>query len=114
VTPPGRGEEARVVLPNGARIASRVAGRDPGTDLAVLRLERPVEFAQPRWATGTKLRIGELTLAVARSWRGNIVASSGIISGLMPGPWRTRRGRDLDHFVPPHLTLYPRFSPGPP
>jgi len=108
-----RGEEARVVLPNGERIVSRVAGRDPGTDLAVLRLERPVEFAVPRWGAGAKLRIGELTLAVARSWRGNIVASSGIISGLMAGPWRTRRGGDLDQFVRPDLTLYPGFSGGP-
>src|SRR5262249_36369834 len=57
--------------------------------------------------------IGELTLAVARSWRGNVVASSGIISGLMPGPWRTWRGGELDQFVRPDLTMYPGFSGGP-
>lgn len=108
-----RGEEARVVLANGERISSRVAGRDPGTDLAVLRLERRVESPQPQWGTQAKLRIGDLTLALARSWRGNIVASSGIISGLIPGPWRTRRGGELDRFVRPDLTMYPGFSGGP-
>lgn len=108
-----RGEEARVVLANGERISSRVAGRDPGTDLAVLRLERRVESPQPQWGTQAKLRIGDLTLALARSWRGNIVASSGIISGLIQGPWRTRRGGELDRFVRPDLTMYPGFSGGP-
>ncbi len=108
-----REEEVRVVLDNGERIATRVAGRDPGTDLAVLRLQQPIKSAAPRWGTGTKLRIGELTLAVARSWRGNVVASSGIISGLMPGPWRTWRGGELDQFVRPDLTMYPGFSGGP-
>lgn len=108
-----REDEVRVVLANGERIATRVAGRDPGTDLAVLRLQQPIQSAAPQWGTGAKLRIGELTLAVARSWRGNVVASSGIISGLMTGPWRTWRGGELDQFVRPDLTMYPGFSGGP-
>lgn len=108
-----REDEVRVVLANGERIATRVAGRDPGTDLAVLRLQQPIQSAAPQWGTGAKLRIGELTLAVARSWRGNVVASSGIISGLIPGPWRTWRGGELDQFVRPDLTMYPGFSGGP-
>ncbi len=108
-----RGEEARVVLASGERVSARIAGRDPGTDLLVLRLEQRVESGQARWGTEAKPRIGELTLAIARTWRGNIVASSGIISGLMPGPWRTRRGGELDQFLRPDLTLYSGFSGGP-
>ena len=52
-------------------------------------------------------------LALGRSWRGNIVASSGIVSGLIDGPWRTWRGGELERFVRPDLTLYPGFSGGP-
>jgi S1-C subfamily serine protease len=109
-----RREEAIVVIDErGERVTARVAGRDAATDLAVLRLEQPVKFAQPRWSPSTKHRIGELTLALARTRRGNIVASSGLISGLIPGPWRTWRGGELDQFVRPDLTMYPGFSGGP-
>jgi S1-C subfamily serine protease len=66
-----------------------------------------------RWSAVSNLRIGELVLALARTRRGNIVASSGIISGLMQGPWRTWSGGDLDQFVRPDLTMYPGFSGGP-
>jgi S1-C subfamily serine protease len=108
-----REEDITVVVGPGERIAARVAGRDSGTDLAVLRLAQPTKYSQPRWSTVFDLRVGELTLALARTRRGNIVASSGIISGLMPGPWRAWRGGDLDQFVRPDLTLYPGFSGGP-
>lgn len=108
--------EIPVILGDGERAAARVAGRDPSTDLAVLRLEQPVQpikSAQVRWATEAKLRVGELTLALARTRRGNIVASSGIVSGLIHGPWRTWRGGELDRFLRPDLTMYPGFSGGP-
>ena len=42
--------------------------------------------------------------------RGNIVASAGIISGLM-GEWQVRRTR-IDQFIRPDLNLYPGFSGG--
>jgi len=54
--------------------------------------------------------VGELTVAVARTRRGNIVASSGIISGLM-GEWQVARTR-VDQFIRPDLNLYPGFSGG--
>src|SRR5262249_54823822 len=108
--------EIPVALGDGIRASARVAGRDPGTDLAVLRLEQsvqPTKATPVRWATDTKLRVGELTLALARTRRGNIVASSGIISGLIHGPWRTWRGGELDQFLRPDLTMYSGFSGGP-
>lgn len=108
-----RDEDITVVRENGERVAAHVAGRDPGTDLAVLRLSKAISAPTPRWGDATKLRIGEVALAVARTWRGNIVASSGIISGLMGGPWRTWQGSELDQFIRPDLTLYPGFSGGP-
>ena len=56
------------------------------------------------------LSIGELAVAVARTRRGNIVASAGIIGGLM-GEWQVARTR-IDQFIRPDLTLYPGFSGG--
>lgn len=107
-----RDEDISVILAPGQSVPARVVGRDAGTDLAVLRLQQPVEADAPRWGDAAKLRIGELVLALGRSWRGNIVASSGIVSGLI-GRWRTWRGGELDQFIRPDLTLYPGFSGGP-
>src|SRR5262249_45170938 len=108
-----REEEVPVVLADGQRLTARLAGRDPATDLVVLRLEKEIKFSLPRWTTDAKLRVGELTLALARTWRGNIVSSLGVVSGLMPGPWRTGYGGELDKFIRPDLTMYPGFSGGP-
>jgi S1-C subfamily serine protease len=108
-----RDEDITVVFENGERVATRVAGRDASTDLAVLRLPQAASAPAPRWADATKLRLGELVLALGRTWRGNVVASSGIVSGLIGGPWRTWRGGELEQFIRPDLTLYPGFSGGP-
>jgi len=108
-----RDDEITVVTAPGERAAARVAGRDPGTDLAVLRLQQPLDAPVARWASTANLRVGELVLALARTRRGHIVASSGIISGLINGPMRTWRGGEIDQFIRPDLTLYPGFSGGP-
>ena len=107
-----RDEEIAVITSAGQEVVARVMGRDASTDLAVLRLQNPVEAQAPRWGDASRLRIGELVLALGRTRRGNIVASSGIVSGLM-GPWRTWRGGRLDQFIRPDLTLYSGFSGGP-
>jgi serine protease DegQ len=108
-----RDEDITVIAAPAQPIAARVAGRDPGTDLAVLRLEQPLKASPPRWGVASGLRVGELVLALGRTWRGNVVASSGIVSGLIAGPWRTWRGGELEQFVRPDLTLYAGFSGGP-
>jgi len=107
-----RDEDISVVTAPGQNLSARVVGRDPTTDLALLRLQQPIESTNARWGDASKLRIGDLVLALGRTWRGNIVASSGIVSGLM-GRWRTWRGGELDQFIRPDLTLYPGFSGGP-
>ena len=103
-----RDEGIAVVLPDGRKVAASIAGRDPGTDIAVLRLEplgaaseegRPVGGeAGPSPAVGTadlapaeSVRIGHLVMAVARPRPGAPMASFGMVSAL-GGPWRTARG----------------------
>jgi S1-C subfamily serine protease len=107
-----RDEDITVVLAPGNKTQGRVAGRDPGTDLAVVRLQEKVDAPALHWGDPSGLRVGELVLALGRSWRGNIVASSGVVSGLM-GHWRTWRGGELDQFIRPDLVMYPGFSGGP-
>jgi serine protease DegQ len=91
-------------------LSARLIGRDPGTDLAVLKtddkLAAPTQFVE-----NPQLAVGQLVVAVARTWRGNLVASAGILSGAM-AEWHTFRGRKIEAFIRPDLTLYSGFSGG--
>jgi S1-C subfamily serine protease len=90
--------------------AAKLAGLDSGTDIAVLKTEAKLKPAAP-FADNPPLRIGQLVVAVARTWRGNLVASAGVLSGLM-GEWHTFRGKKIEAFIRPDLMLYRGFSGG--
>jgi S1-C subfamily serine protease len=94
-----RDDEITVITAPGQKLSARVSGRDPSTDLVVLRLQQPIDAPIARWGSTSALRVGELVLALARTRRGHIVASSGILSGLISGPMRTWRGGELDQFI---------------
>jgi S1-C subfamily serine protease len=97
-----------VTLPDGTQVPAKLAGRDPGSDLAVLRLERaaatPAEIANDA-------KIGQFVLALGRPSSEGIEASLGIISAI-GGPVRTPQGM-LDRFYRTDTTPYPGFSGGP-
>lgn len=106
-----REEEIQVTLPGGETVAAELAGRDPGTDLAVLRvaaLGAPGGVLRDETAP---LRAGELMLAVGRSHSGGATAALGIVSAA-GGPWRTWRGGHLEQLVKLDLALYPGASGG--
>jgi S1-C subfamily serine protease len=100
----------RVILGPERSVQARLAGRDRGADIAVLRLDQNVEAQPAAFGNSATLSVGDLTVAIARTRRGNIVASAGIISGLM-GEWQARRTL-VDQFIRPDLTMYPGFSGG--
>ena len=106
-----RDEDIKVLLGGGRVVSAKLAGRDPGTDLAVLRIEEGSSSA-PQFGDSTSLRLGHLVLALGRTRRGDLVASSGIIGGIS-GEWRNRRGGQLDQHIRLDLALYPGFSGGP-
>lgn len=84
-------------------------GRDPGTDVAVLRLEKADPAAPELLSDTNKLRVGQLILAVGRSTLGDLAASAGIIARLGT-PWQTWRGGKIDTLLRPDVTLYPGQS----
>jgi S1-C subfamily serine protease len=108
-----RDEDLSVGLPDGRTVPAVLAGRDPSTDLAVLKLQGE-EFPTAEIGDAGALRVGQMVLAVARPGeRGRgLSASWGVISAL-GGPWRTWHGGQVDRFIRPDLTLYPGFSGGP-
>jgi S1-C subfamily serine protease len=94
----------------GQSVQARLAGRDRGTDIALLKLDQGIESPPAQFGSTSSISVGELIVAAARTRRGNIVASAGIISGLM-GEWWVGRTR-IDQFIRPDLNLYPGFSGG--
>lgn len=104
-----REDEITVTLPDGVNRPATLAGGDPGTDVAVLRLAEPAGEAVPEPAA--EVRPGYLTLAVGRSEDSGVNATLGIISAVN-GPWRTWRGGRLDQYLRLDLTMYPASSGG--
>jgi S1-C subfamily serine protease len=100
-----REEEITVVFADGKTVGATLAGRDPGTDLAVLKVEAstsPVPRAEA-------VEAGELALVVGRSPDSGVNASLGIISA-KSGKWRTWRGGQLDAYVRLDAKLFPQSS----
>ncbi len=84
-----------------------LVGRDPGSDLAVLRVA-DLDTAPAALGDDGALRVGHMVLALGYGPR----ASWGVISALGPR-WRTWRGAEIDRLVRLDLVLYPGFSGGP-
>src|SRR5512134_2432313 len=105
-----REEDITVTLANGTEVKAQVAGRDAGTDLAVLKLERAA--ATPAEATKTPARLGQIALVLGRPSPNGIEASLGTVSAL-GGPIRTGRGGMLERYIRTDSISYPGFSGGP-
>jgi serine protease DegQ len=107
-----RDEDISITLPDGETVTATLAGRDPGTDLAVLRLpEAAPTVAAAALAPDDALRVGALVVAVGRPGD-SVTASLGAISAL-GGEWRTWQGGRVDRFVRLDLAIYDGFSGGP-
>lgn len=104
-----REEDIRVGLPDGASAPATLAGRDPGSDLALLRLNEKILTPAK---TNPNPKVGQLVFALGRPSTAGVQASFGIISAI-GGPARTWRGGLLDQFLQTETVPYPGFSGGP-
>src|SRR6266550_1539336 len=107
-----RSEGISVLLGPEKSVAATVAGRDPSTDLAILKLADEAKLPLPALADASGLKLANLVLALGRSWRGNLVASAGIVGGLS-GAWRTWAGGKIDQHIRLDLEIYSGLSGGP-
>jgi S1-C subfamily serine protease len=106
-----REDDIRILLPGGGEASASLAGRDAGSDLALLRLSQPGQglSAAP---LGVEARVGQLVLALGRPSPEGIQASLGVVSAV-GGPVRTHRGGLLDRYLRTDAIPYPGFSGGP-
>lgn len=105
-----RDDDITLGLPDGREVPATLVGRDPGTDLALLRVEAGGLTPAPR--TEEPAKIGHLALAVARPGPSGPMASFGVVS-TVGGTWRTARGGTVEGFVRADVAMLPGFSGGP-
>jgi len=100
--------ELSVTLLEGKVVAAQLIGRDPTTDIALLRAEDPE--LQTFSMSSTTIRAGAPVLAVGAE-DGIPTASLGVVSRAA-GPWRSMRGGEIDTRIELDLRLRPSAEGG--
>jgi S1-C subfamily serine protease len=105
-----RDEDISVTLANGTNVNATIAGRDPGNDLVLLRLEKIT--STPAEKANHEAKVGQVVIALGRPSQEGIEASLGIVSAV-GGPVRTGRGGLLERYLRTDAIPFPGFSGGP-
>jgi len=103
-----RDEDIQISLPDGRTVPGTLVGRDPSTDIAVLKFDAG-SLAAAEAGDSSALRVGNLVLAVSRTDGNHLGASFGAVSAT-GGAWRTWRGGQIDQFLRLDLAIYIGFS----
>jgi S1-C subfamily serine protease len=105
-----RDDNITVTLPDGTTAAVTLAGRDPSTDLAVLRLAGQ-SLATAQLRRDLSPSVGEFVIALGRPGP-RLTASWGVVSSVA-GAWRTWHGAEIDSLLRLDVSIYDGFSGGP-
>ena len=103
-------EGISIGLPDGGSASAELLGRDPSTDLAILKVDG-TQFNEPAWADAGDLNVGNLVLALGRPGN-SLMATFGVLSAV-GDRWRTPGGGWLEQYVQTDVVMYPGFSGGP-
>lgn len=100
-----REDDLAVTLADGRRLPAVLAGRDVGTDIALLRVQGAGEgFDAPGPGAGQDgVRVGQLLLAVGRAEEGPIATLG--TAAMVGGPWHSPRGGRIDRRIRLDLAL---------
>ena len=102
-------EEISVRFPDGKRFKAELVGRDPKTDLALLKIDAKKSFPSLNWGDSTKSRVGDWVLAIGNPFGLGGSVTAGIISAY---------GRDInagpyDDFIQTDASINRGNSGGP-
>lgn len=90
-----RADSYEAVLPGGQVVPARLAGRDPGTNVAALRLDGAHAAALPAVA---EPRVGTLALALGADGTGGVTARLALVQEAGPA-WHSQAGGRIDRRV---------------
>ena len=106
----GREDVLRVRVNDADPIDADLAGWDPATGLAVLRTRAKLTIATPSVAQ-SEPRVGQIVLALGRSWSHALTASAGIVA-IVGGPLRTGRRREIPRVIRVTAPMHEGFAGG--
>jgi S1-C subfamily serine protease len=106
-----RDEDIHIDTPDGQHLSTSVVGRDPNTDLVLLKLDG-AELTPAVRATHEP-RIGQFVLAVGRPGKSGPMASLGVVSLVGGKAGHDHRRQHLGNFLKTDAAMLPGFSGGP-
>jgi S1-C subfamily serine protease len=98
-----RDDDIKVALPGGRQVEATLAGRDPTTDVAVLRVQAD-GLPVAKTANGSP-RTGHMIMSIG-AYEGAPLAALGIVA-FAGGAWRSARGGTIDSLIRLDVALSP-------
>lgn len=103
-------EKIKVTFKDGREIIGEVLGADEDTDLAVVHVDSDIPLAEVHFGDSSKVRVGQLVVAVGNPYGLNDTTTFGIISGLKRENINLSRYED---FIQTDASINPGNSGGP-
>lgn len=102
-------DSLQLVMPDGSAVSGRLAGRDPATNVAVIRLDSAVQA--PSLSAGTP-QIGTVVIAAGSDGAGRGSARLGVVNALGP-EWHSMRGGRIEARIQLDIRLAASEEGGP-
>jgi serine protease DegQ len=102
-------DQIEILLQDNRRFEAKVIGSDPGTDIAVLQVEKAARLTEIRLGDSDQVRVGDFAVAIGNPFGLQHTVTSGIISAL----GRTGISRDgYEDFIQTDASINPGNSGG--
>ncbi|BAM70901.1 serine protease [Methanothermobacter sp. CaT2] len=105
-------ERIDVNLHTGEHHTAEVVGDDPHTDIAVIKIEPETELQVPEFADSSRVRVGQLALAIGNPFGFQFTVTAGVVSATGRS-LRTMTGRLVDGVIQTDAALNSGNSGGP-